>query len=182
VADLFRQFSPDFFDLIIVDECHRGSASENSAWREVSTTSPRPPSSGSPRPRRRRPTSRRSHYFGEPVYTYSLKQGIEDGFLAPYKVVRIDLDKDLDGWRPREGEARQARRQIEDRIYNQRDFDRTLDPGERTKLVAKKVSEFLRQTDRYQDDRLLRGHRPRRAHAPRLVNENGDLRPRTAST
>ena len=82
-------------------------------------------------------TSRTSHYFGEPVYTYSLKQGIEDGFLAPYKVVRIDLDKDVAGWRPEKGKRDKHGEEIEDRIYNQRDFDRTLVLEQRTELVAR---------------------------------------------
>ncbi len=90
-----------------------------------------------------------SYYFGDPVYTYSLKQGIEDGFLAPYKVVRVDLDKDLEGWRPENGKVDKLGQVIEDRIYNQKDFDRTLVLEKRTEVVAKKLTEFLGATDPY---------------------------------
>lgn len=83
-------------------------------------------------------------YFGEPIYTYSLRQGIDDGFLAPYKVVRIDLDKDLSGWRPSKGMVDKHGNEIEDRIYNQQDFDRTLVLERRTQLVARKIAEFLK--------------------------------------
>jgi hypothetical protein len=115
-------------------------------------------------------------YFGEPIYTYSLRQGIDDGFLAPYKVVRIDLDKDLIGWRPDKGMVDKYGNEIEDRIYNQRDFDRNLVLEKRTELVAKKVSEFLKQTNRFDKtivfcDNIDYAERMRRA----LVNENGDL-------
>ncbi|MDB4991155.1 MAG: restriction endonuclease, partial [Myxococcaceae bacterium] len=148
-SDLFRQFSPDFFDLIVVDECHRGSASDNSAWRSVLdyfgaatqvglTATPKETSDVST-----------TNYFGTAVYTYSLKQGIEDGFLAPYKVVRIDLDKDVSGWRPERGKRDKHGEEIEDRIYNQRDFDRNLVLEKRTDLVAAKVSAFLSETNRY---------------------------------
>ena len=106
-------------------------------------------------------------YFGKPVYTYSLKQGIDDGFLAPYKVVRIDLDKDLTGWRPERGRVDDKGQPIEDRIYNQSDFDKSLVLTKRTELVAKKVTEFLKATDRYQKNhRVLRRHRSRGANAP----------------
>jgi len=112
----------------------------------------------------------------KPVYTYSLKQGIEDGFLAPYKVVRIDLDKDLTGWRPEKGKLDKHGREIEDRVYNQRDFDRTLVLDQRTQLVARKVTEFLKATDRYQKtivfcEDIDHAERMRQA----LVNENADL-------
>ncbi len=174
--DLFRQFSPDFFDLIIVDECHRGSAADNSAWREVLdyfsaatqvglTATPKETSEISTR-----------NYFGDPVYTYSLKQGIEDGFLAPYKVVRIDIDKDLAGWRPEKGKTDKLGQEIEDRIYNQRDFDRTMVLEQRTELVARKVTQFLAATDRFAKtivfcEDIDHAERMRQA----VVNENADL-------
>jgi type I restriction enzyme R subunit len=148
--DAYKQFSPNFFDLVIVDECHRGSAAIDSAWRQILdyfsaathiglTATPKETSEVS-----------NTDYFGEPVYSYSLKQGIEDGFLAPYKVVRIDLDRDLQGWRPSKGQTDRHGEIIEDRIYNQKDFDRTLILEQRTQVVAQKVTEFLEQTDPYQ--------------------------------
>jgi type I restriction enzyme R subunit len=90
-----------------------------------------------------------NHYFGDSVYTYSLKQGIDDGFLAPYKVVRIDIDRDLQGWRPAKGQVDKHGQLIEDRIYNQKDFDRSLVLEKRTELVARKITEFLKATDPY---------------------------------
>src|SRR5437867_2587152 len=115
-------------------------------------------------------------YFGDPVYTYSLKQGIEDGFLAPYKVVRIDIDKDLTGWRPPTGKTDKHGQLIEDRVYNQQDFDRALVLDQRTELVAKKVTEFLKGTDRFDKtivfcEDIDHAERMRQA----LVNENADL-------
>ena len=145
--NIYKQFSPDFFDLVVVDECHRGSAAENSAWREVLEYFSSATQIGlTATPKETKDVSN-IHYFGDPVYTYSLKQGIEDGFLAPYKVVRIDLDKDLQGWRPSKGQVDKTGQVIEDRIYNQRDFDRTLILEKRTELVARKVTEFLNATN-----------------------------------
>jgi len=115
-SDLFRQFSPDFFDLIIVDECHRGSASEDSAWRSVLDYFSSATQVGLTATPKETADISTTNYFGEPVYTYSLKQGIEDGFLAPYKVVRIDLDKDLTGWRPETGKLDKLGQEIEERI------------------------------------------------------------------
>ena len=147
--NIYKQFSPDFFDLIVVDECHRGSAAEDSAWREVLSYFNSATHVGlTATPKETKEVSS-SHYFGEPVYTYSLKQGIEDGFLAPYKVVRIDIDKDLQGWRPHAGQVDKKGQLIEDRVYNQVDMDRTLVLEKRTELVAKKITEFLVATDPY---------------------------------
>lgn len=144
---VFKEFSPDFFDLIVIDECHRGSAAEDSAWREILEYFTHATHIGlTATPKETEEISNIS-YFGEPVYTYSLKQGIEDGFLAPYKVVRIDLDKDLQGWRPTKGQKDKCGNEIEDRIYNQKDFDRTLVIEERTQLVARIVSDHLKATD-----------------------------------
>jgi type I restriction enzyme R subunit len=174
--DLFRQFSPDFFDLVIVDECHRGSAADNSAWREVLDYFASATQVGLTATPKETEDVSTTHYFGDAVYTYSLKQGIEDGFLAPYKVVRIDLDKDLGGWRPEKGKVDKLGQEIEDRIYNQRDFDRTLVLEKRTELVAKKVTEFLAATNRYDKtivfcEDIDHAERMRQA----LVNENGDI-------
>ena len=147
--NIYKEFSPDFFDLIIIDECHRGSAAEESAWREILRYFDSATHIGMTATPKETKYVSNITYFGEPVYTYTLRQGIEDGFLAPYKVVRIDIDKDLTGWRPERGRTDDHGEVIEDRIYNQRDFDRTLVLKKRTELVAKKVTEFLQGTDRY---------------------------------
>ena len=148
--NIYKQFSRDFFDLIVIDECHRGSASADSAWRQILDYFSAATHIGMTATPKETKEVSNIDYFGEPVYTYSLKQGIEDGFLAPYKVVRIDLDKDLQGWRPSKGQTDKHGEIIEDRIYNQKDFDRNLVLEKRTELVAQKVTEFLEQTDSYQ--------------------------------
>ncbi|HQP38425.1 MAG TPA: type I restriction-modification enzyme R subunit C-terminal domain-containing protein, partial [Polyangiaceae bacterium] len=174
--DIFKQFSPDFFDLIVVDECHRGSADENSAWREILAYFDGATQLGLTATPKETADISTTYYFGDPVYTYSLKQGIEDGFLAPYKVVRIDFDKDLTGWRPERGKLDKNGNEIEDRIYNQSDFDRNLVLEQRTDLAAKKVTAFLKATDRYAKtivfcEDIDHAERMRQA----LVNENADL-------
>ncbi len=174
--NIYKQFSPDFFDLIIVDECHRGSAAADSAWREVLEYFKSATQIGmTATPKETRDVSN-IDYFGDPLYTYSLRQGIEDGFLAPYKVVRIDIDKDLQGWRPPAGKHDKNGKLVEDRVYNQRDFDRTLVLEKRTELVAHKITEFLRLTDRFDKaivfcEDIDHAERMRKA----LVNENADL-------
>ncbi len=147
--NIYKQFSPDFFDLIVVDECHRGSAAEDSAWREILDYFSSATQIGMTATPKETKEVSNIHYFGKPVYTYSLKQGIEDGFLAPYKVIRIDIDKDLEGWRPTKGQVDKHGNLIEDRIYNQKDFDRNLVLESRTDLVAQKITEYLRATDSY---------------------------------
>lgn len=147
--NIYKQFSPEFFDLIVIDECHRGSAKEDSAWREILEYFSSATHVGlTATPKETKDTSNIT-YFGEPVYTYTLKQGIQDGFLAPYKVIRIDIDKDLQGWRPSKGQRDKNGNEIEDRIYNQKDMDRNLVLLKRTELVAKKITEFLSKTDPY---------------------------------
>jgi type I restriction enzyme R subunit len=174
--NIYRDFSRDFFDLIIVDECHRGSAAEDSVWREILEYFSSATQIGlTATPKETKDVSN-IHYFGEPIYTYSLKQGIEDGFLAPYKVVRIDLDKDLAGWRPEDGKIDKFGQVIEDRIYNQKDFDRNLVLEQRTDLVARKISEFLKAGSRFDKtivfcEDIDHAERMRQA----LVNHNGDL-------
>jgi type I restriction enzyme, R subunit len=174
--NIYKQFSPDFFDLIVVDECHRGSAADDSAWRQILDYFASATQIGlTATPRETKGVSN-IDYFGEPIYTYSLRQGIDDGFLAPYKVVRIDLDKDLAGWRPGKGMVDKHGNEIEDRIYNQKDFDKKLVLEKRTQLVAKKISEFLKQTNRFDKtivfcDNIDHAERMRQA----LVNENADL-------
>ena len=145
--NIYKQFSPDFFDLIVIDECHRGSAAEDSAWREILDYFSSATHIGlTATPKETKEVSNIT-YFGDPVYTYSLRQGIDDGFLAPYKVVRIDIDKDRQGWRPAKDQTDKNGQLIEDRIYNQQDFDRTLILEKRTELVARKITEFLTATD-----------------------------------
>ena len=174
--DTFKQFSPDFFDLIVVDECHRGSAAADSAWREVLEYFSSATQLGLTATPKETEDISTSHYFGDPVYTYSLKQGIEDGFLAPYKVVRIDLDKDLTGWRPEKGKVDKHGVEIEDRVYNQKDFDRNLVLEKRTEIVARKLTEFLAATGAYSKtivfcEDIDHAERMRQA----LVNANPEL-------
>lgn len=174
--DVFRQFSPDFFDLIIVDECHRGSAREESNWRRVLDYFSSATQIGMTATPVERKDVSNTHYFGKPIYTYSLKQGIADGFLAPYKVVRIGIDRDLEGYRPEKGKLDKYGQLIEDREYNQSDYDRDLILQKRTEIVAKNVTEFLRKTDRMAKTIVFCIDIP---HAERmreaLINENKDM-------
>lgn len=147
----FRQFSPDFFDLVVIDEAHRGSAKEESRWRRILEyfDSEETTHIGlTATPKETKDTSN-THYFGEPLYIYSLKQGIDDGFLAPYKVMRIGLDRDLEGYRPEKGKLDMFGNEIEDREYNVKDFDRNMILDRRTEVVAERVTEFLKKTDRF---------------------------------
>ena len=147
--NVYKQFSPDFFDLVVIDECHRGSAKEDSAWRDIlDHFEPAIQFGLTATPKETREVSTLT-YFGEPTYTYSLGRGISDGFLAPYKVVRIDLDKDLTGWRPTAGMADDLGQEIEDRVFNQQDMDRVLVLNERTKRVAEKIVAYMKATDPY---------------------------------
>lgn len=143
----YKQVAPDFFDLIVIDECHRGSASEDSAWREILEYFGSATQIGLTATPKETEDVSNIDYFGEPVYTYSLKEGIEDGFLAPYKVVRVDIDVDVQGWRPVKGQLDKYGKEIEDRIYNLKDFDRTLVIDERTMLVAKTITDYLKRTN-----------------------------------
>ena len=147
--NIYKQFSPDFFDLIVVDECHRGSADEDSAWRSILTYFQSATQIGLTATPKETDTISNTEYFGEPVYTYSLRQGIEDGYLAPYKVIRVDLDKDTFGWRPSEGMTDKLGNVIEDRVYNSIDMNRKLVLERRDEVVAAKITEYLKATDRY---------------------------------
>ena len=176
-ADTYKEFSPDFFDLIIVDECHRGSAKDDSAWRKILEYFKNATQIGmTATPKETKDTSN-IEYFGEPIYTYTLRQGIEDGFLAPYKVVRVGIDKDLEGYRPTKGKRDKYGIEIEDREYNIKDYDKNLVLEKRTELVAKRVSDFLKKNN----SRFAKAiffcvdidHAARMAQA--LRNENGDL-------
>ncbi|EXJ14393.1 EcoAI/FtnUII family type I restriction enzme subunit R [Imhoffiella purpurea] len=174
---LYREFSPGFFDLIVIDECHRGSAAEDSAWREILEHFSAATQIGLTATPKETEYVSNMAYFGEPVYSYSLKQGIRDGFLAPYKVVKIHIDRDVEGYRPEQGQLDRDGEVVEDRLYNAKDFDRTLVLDERTKLVACKVTEFLHQSgDRFQKTIVFcvdREHAARMRQA--LINENADL-------
>ena len=174
---IFREFSPGFFDLIVIDECHRGSAAEDSAWREILEYFSTATQIGlTATPKETRYVSN-IHYFGEPVYSYSLKQGILDGFLAPYKVIKVHIDRDVEGYRPEQGQLDRDGNQVEDRIYNLKDFDRTLVLDERTKLVARKVTRYLKESgNRFQKTILFcvdQEHAARMRQA--LINDNSDL-------
>ncbi|OJV34238.1 EcoAI/FtnUII family type I restriction enzme subunit R [Sphingomonas sp. 67-36] len=147
--DIYKQFSPDFFDLIIVDECHRGSAAADSAWRDILAYYSSATQIGMTATPKETAEVSSTDYFGEPLYTYSLRQGIEDGFLAPYKVIRYDLDLDLIGYRPHVGDVDRYGHAVEDRIYGQSDVDTKVVFDPRTKLVAAKVTEFLKGNDRF---------------------------------
>ena len=174
--NIYKQFSPDFFDLVIVDECHRGSAADDAAWRKVLDYFSSATQIGlTATPKETKDVSN-IEYFGEPLYTYSLRQGISDGFLAPYKVIRIGLDKDLDGWRPEDGQKDKYGQLIEDREYNVKDFDRNLILEKRTEVVAAKITEFLKGTNRFAKtivfcENIDHAERMRQA----LVNANPDL-------
>ena len=149
MEDAYKDFSPSFFDLVVVDECHRGSAADDSAWRKILEYFSSATHIGlTATPKETKDVSN-IEYFGDPIYTYSLKQGISDGFLAPYRVVRIGIDIDLEGWRPPAGYLDKKGDPVEDRIYNRSDFDRNLVVDERRQLVAQKITEFLKGTDRF---------------------------------
>lgn len=172
----FRQFKPDFFDLIVVDECHRGSAREESLWRRVLDYFSSATQIGlTATPKESKEVSN-IHYFGKPVYTYSLKQGIQDGFLAPFKVIRVHLDKDDKGWRPEKGKKDIEDNAVEDREYNLKDYDRKLIIDERTQTVAKRITEWLKSNDRFAKTIVFCvdiDHAERMRQA--LVNENTDM-------
>lgn len=174
---LFKQFSPEFFDLIVVDECHRGSAKADSQWREVLeyfTSATQIGLTATPKE-----TNEVSNidYFGEPIYTYSLKQGIDDGFLAPYRVIRVFFDKDVEGFLPYDGQLDDNGEVIDNRLYNTTDFDKNIVLEKRTKLVAKTVSDYLKKHNCRMDKTIFfcvdQEHAERMRQA--LVNENADL-------
>lgn len=174
--EIFRKFKPNFFDLIVIDECHRGSAKEDSAWRKILDYFSSATHIGCTATPIETKEASSITYFGEPIYEYSLKQGIDDGFLAPYKVIRIGLDKDLAGYRPEAGKKDRYGHEIEDREYNHKDFDRNIVIDDRTKVIASKVTEFLKNTDRYSKTIVFcvdieHAERMRQA----LINENSDI-------
>ncbi len=174
--NIYKNFSREFFDLVVVDECHRGSARDDSAWRDVLDYFNSSIQLGlTATPKETKDVSN-MEYFGEPVYTYSLRQGIEDGFLAPYTVIKVAIDKDVHGYRPKKGEVDKYGNEIPDYVYTNREFDRTLVIDERTRVVAEKITEFLKSTDRMSKTIVFcvdieHAERMRQA----LVNENKDL-------
>lgn len=174
--NVYKQFSPNFFDLIVIDECHRGSAAEDSNWRAILEYFGGATQIGlTATPKETKEVSN-IEYFGEPVFTYSLRQGIADGFLAPYKVVRYELDKDLEGWQPTAEEVDKYGKLIENRKFNRRDFDRELVLEKRTALVAAKITEYLKATNRFDKTIVFcedteHAGRMRRA----LINANSDI-------
>lgn len=174
--NIYKQFSRDFFDLIIIDECHRGSAKEDSAWREILTYYNNATHIGLTATPKETADVSNIEYFGEPIYTYSLKQGIEDGFLAPYRVIRVGINVDLEGWRPESGKIDKSGNPVDDRIYNTKDYDRNLVIDERTDIVAKKLSQYLKDFDRFAKTIVFCvdiDHAQRMRSA--LINHNSDL-------
>jgi type I restriction enzyme R subunit len=173
--NIYREFSPEFFDLIVIDECHRGSAAEDSAWRDILDYFSNATQIGLTATPKETKFISNINYFQDPIYTYTLKQGIEDGFLAPYKVVRIDIDKDA-GWRPVSGKLDKHGNEVPDRIYNIKDYDREMVLEQRTVVVARKVTEFLKKTNRL-DKTIIFCEDIEHAERMRvaLVNENADM-------
>ena len=176
LAILKENFNPDFFDLIIVYECHRGSAREDSNWRKILDYFSSASKIGMTATPKETKEVSNIDYFGEPIYTYSLKDGIEDGYLAPYKVIRYAIDTDVYGYRPNDGKTDKDGDLVEDREYGVKDFDRNIVIDERTQLVAEKITEYLKNTDRLAKTIVFCvdiDHAERMRQA--LVNLNSDL-------
>lgn len=171
----FRQIPPEYFDLIVVDECHRGSAKEDSNWRKVLEYFSSATQIGMTATPKESEKVSNIDYFGEPVYIYSLKQGIEDGFLAPFKVINITTNIG-DGWRPYYGQTDIYGNVIEDRIYNNRDYDYNIILQDRIDEVAREITEYLKSTDRMQKTIIFCASED---HAERmriaLINRNSDM-------
>jgi type I restriction enzyme, R subunit len=146
---LYREYSPDFFDLIIVDECHRGSAKDDSNWRAILEYFEPAFQVGMTATPRRQDNADTYRYFGDPIYQYSLRQGIDDGFLAPYRVHRVITTWDAAGWRPSQGELDRYGREIPDEEYRTNDFERVVSLKARTEAVARHLTEFLNKTGRF---------------------------------
>ncbi|HEX4407397.1 MAG TPA: DEAD/DEAH box helicase family protein [Xanthobacteraceae bacterium] len=146
---LFREFAPDFFDLVIVDECHRGSANDESNWRRILDYFAPAAKLGMTATPLREDNRDTYSYFGQPLYTYSLAQGIADGFLAPYRVHRVITDYDAAGWRPTKGELDRYGREIPDEEYGTKDFERVVALRARTEAIARHLTDFLKNSDRF---------------------------------
>lgn len=145
---LYKDYPTDFFDLIVVDECHRGSAKDESNWREILEYFKPAFQFGMTATPRRKDNVDTYHYFGNPIYTYSLSQGIQDGFLAPYRVRRIVPSVDAEGWRPTKGQIDRYRREIPDKLYGTPEFEKIVVLKARTEAVARHLTEYMRNTDR----------------------------------
>lgn len=172
----YEDLDPEFFDLIFVDECHRGSAKADSEWREILEYFSSATQIGMTATPKETKKVSNINYFGEPIYTYSLKQGIQDGFLAPYKVIRILTDIDANGYRPPKDKLDIHGNPVEDRIYNTLDFDKNIIIDERTEIVASKITEYLKRTNRFDKTIVFcvdTNHAERMRQA--LVNANNDL-------
>lgn len=173
----YEKFGEDFFDLIIIDEAHRGSAKEESNWRRILKYFNSATQIGMTATPKEDASISNARYFGLPVYTYSLKQGIEDGFLAPYRVIRVNVDIDIDGYRPEQGKIDANGEVIDDRIYNRKDFDKNIIIDDRTKKIAKYVSDYLKERNSRFEKSIFFcvdiDHAERMRQA--LVNENADL-------
>ena len=165
----------------MIDECHRGSAADDAQWREILDYFSDAIQIGMTATPKETKYVSNINYFGEPVYTYRLKQGIEDGFLAPYKVIRIDIDKDIEGWTPPPGMIDDLGQAVPEREYNQADMDRVLILNQRTRLVARRVMQYLNATDPFAKtivfcEDIDHAERMRAA----LVNESGPTRNRVS--
>lgn len=179
--NFYTAYDSDFFDLVIVDECHRGSADDSSSWHEILDYFSSAIQIGMTATPKETEETSNIEYFGDgidtkPLYTYSLKQGIQDGFLAPYKVLKVNLDIDINGFRPYPGMLDIFGKPVEDRIYEQKEFDRVIVVPERTTTVARRVTDFLKETDRFDKTIVFCEdieHAQRMVTA--LINENNDL-------
>lgn len=179
--NFYTAYDRNFFDLVIVDECHRGSADDGSSWHEILEYFSSAIQIGMTATPKETEETSNIEYFGDgvdtkPLYTYSLKQGIQDGFLAPYKVLKVNLDIDINGFRPYPGMLDIFGKPVEDRIYEQKEFDRVIVVPERTATVARRITDFLKETDRF--DKVIVfcediEHAQRMVTA--LINENNDL-------
>lgn len=179
--NFYTAYDRDFFDLVIVDECHRGSADDGSSWHEILEYFSSTIQVGMTATPKETEETSNIEYFGggvdtKPLYTYSLKQGIQDGFLAPYKVLKVNLDIDINGFRPYPGMLDIFGEPVEDRIYEQKEFDRVIVVPERTATVARRITDFLKETDRFDKAIVFCEdieHAQRMVTA--LINENNDL-------
>jgi len=175
-SDVFRQYPPDFFDLIIIDECHRGSSREDSAWRTVLDYFAPAVQLGMTATPLREESRDSYEYFGNPVYTYSLRQGIDDGFLAPYRVHRVITDVDAAGWRPDQHELDRYGRPVPDDEYHTKDFERTVALRARTRAFARHLTTFLKQTDRFAKTLVFCVDQEHASSMrEELINQNRDL-------
>ena len=175
-GDVFRQYRPDFFDLIIIDECHRGSSRDESAWRAVLDYFAPAAQFGMTATPLREESRDSYEYFGNPVYTYSLRQGIEDGFLAPYRVHRVITTVDAAGWRPSKDELDRYGRKVPDEEYQTKDFERIVALRSRTRALARHLTDLLKGTDRFAKTLVFCVDQEHAAEMRQeLINLNGDL-------